>query len=208
MNDINLLPTHRVQRLARRQHTLAWVVGASIYTAVVVLGAAGTYAGTGPSRAAAQKEREEIERSIETGKGEIAQLNQRLADARHRLKTSVEVSKHPDWSILLKLLADLRDSRMVLDKVELNKVTIEAPGAKAAQAKKKPVPASRQKFVLKLSGIAQSLDTVPPFVLRLEGIGLFSSVKLLESRTGELQGRPMAMFRIECALADSEDAAP
>lgn len=208
MNDFNLLPSKHVHAQARRRRIFAWVIGAGVYVTVVTIGAVGTYAGTGPSRAAAQRERQEIERNIEAGKSEIAQLNKQLSDARHRLKTSSEVSKHPDWSILLKVLADLRDPSMLLDSVELSKITTELATKPAAGSKKKAPPPTSTRFVLKLSGLASNLASVPPFVLRLEGIGLFSSVKLVESRAAELNGRSVATFRVECTLTDAEGNAP
>lgn len=207
MNDFNLLPSKHVRAQARRRRTLNWIVGAGVYVTVVTIGAVATYAGSGPSRAAAQRERQEIERNIEKGKSEIAQLNKQLSDARHRLRTSVEVSKHPDWSILLKVLADLRDPSMLLDRVELSKVTTEA-AAKPAPGKKTSSPVTSTRFVLKLSGLASNLESVPAFVLRLEKIGLFASVKLVESRISDLNGRSVAMFRVECTLTDTEGSTP
>jgi hypothetical protein len=91
--------------------------------------------------------------------------------------------------------------------VELSKVTTEV-AAKPAAAKKKAAPTTSSRFVLKLSGLASNLESVPPFVLRLEKIGLFSSVKLVESRVSDLNARQVAMFRVECALADSEGSTP
>lgn len=208
MNDINLLPHRRIAQLARRKRMMAWMIGASVYSALVALGAIANFAGSGPSRAAALKERTEIETSIESGKSEIAQLNTQLSDARHRLKTSYEVSKHPDWSILLKILADLRDPHMLLDRVELSKITVESPSAKLAAGKKKAPTTPLSRFVLKLSGMGQSLDAVPPFVLRLERTGLFSNVKLVESRVSDFKGRQVSTFRIDCLLADSEGTQP
>ncbi len=207
MNDFNLLPERHSHALARRRRMLNWAVAGGAYIALVTAGAIGTYAGSGPSRAAAQRERQEIETNIETGKSEIAQLNKQLADARHRLRTSVEVSRHPDWSILLKVLADLRDPSMLLDRVELSKVTAEVP-TKPLPGKKKSAPQTTSRFVLKLSGMAPTLESVPAFVLRLENIGLFSTVKLVESRVADLNSRPVAMFRVECSLADAEGNTP
>jgi Tfp pilus assembly protein PilN len=208
MKDINLLPTRRIIRLAMLRRTLRWGMGAGVYSALVAFGVVATYAGTGPSRAAAQRERSEIESSIDAGKREIALLNQQLADARHRLKTSMEVSKHPDWSILLGVLADLRDPSMVLDKVELSKLASDTSPSAVPAGKKKVTSDAPARFVLKVSGLGESLDAVPAFVLRLESAGLFSSVKLVESRVADLRGRQVSMFRIDCTLVDAEGATP
>lgn len=207
MNDFNLLPAKHVRTQAIKRRLWFWIVGATLYTASITIGAIATYAGTSPSRAASQRERAEIEATIDSGKKEIAQLNKQLAEARHRLKTAAEVSKHPDWSILLKVLADLRDPTMVLDGVELRKVTAEVP-AKPTANKKKPAAGTETRFVLKLSGLAQSLESVPPFVLRLEAIKLFSSVKLVESRAADLNTKQVAMFRVECTMIDAEGGTP
>ncbi|MBU6413476.1 MAG: PilN domain-containing protein [Planctomycetes bacterium] len=207
MNDFNLLPAKHVRTQAIKRRLWIWVVGAGLYTASIAMGAIATYAGTSPSRAANQRERAEIEATIDSGKKDIAQLNKQLAEARHRLKTTAEVSKHPDWSILLKVLADLRDPTMVLDGVELRKVAAEV-SAKPTANKRKSTTTAETRFVLKLSGFAQSLESVPSFVLRLEAIKLFSSVKLVESRAADLNTKQVALFRVECSLIDAEGGAP
>ena len=62
--------------------------------------------------------------------------------------------------------------------------------------------------MLRLNGIGRQQKEIPKFTQRLEGMGLFERVTLLESQSRLLGETEVYGFRIECTLRDSGGTVP
>lgn len=183
MIAVNLLPPAYIHaRLARRR--CAWWSAA---TAVFGLLLAGAAVGLGismqrdesdpaPKIGLLEGQIREKQRAVEQAKAKSRALMTRLAAAR-------AVGVHPDYSVLLGLLAGLREGEITLASVAVaTGVTTEAapgPGSTGARAKAKPKEVPH--IELTLTGLAKSPTAVASFVLRLEKTGLFASVSLADT---------------------------
>jgi Tfp pilus assembly protein PilN len=105
------------------------------------------------------------------------------------------VGKQPDWSILLALLASTLEDEIVLRSVRLVSGAAEEGDQREAGAPN-----------LDFAGLGQSQAAVSRFVLRLEEISLFRSVKLLDTRREPFLDGHAITFRVECVLDDGGEA--
>lgn len=216
MKRVNLLPSWRLRRLRARARARGWggVLTAWCGALVLVSGAIGSL-GAGPDAAAARR--------LEAARGRVAQqqaewvaANEELAGVRKRLAQARAVADHPDWSRLLALLAQVRGEETMLESLELTRIetaAVQAVGVAAAGPRvaaalaNGAVPAAkrvRERFGLKLAGVARSAGAVTRLVLALEESGVFVSVRLIEAKPAELGGAGASAFRIECELAERE----
>jgi len=215
MNRVNLLPSWRRRRLRARARARGWggVLTAWCGMLVLVSGAIGSLEAR-PDAAAARR--------LEAARGRVAQeqaewvaTNEELAGVRKRLVQARAVADHPDWSRLLALLAEVRGEETMLESLEL--VRIETAAAQAAtgpQATAAPaggavtvqvVARVRERYGLKLAGLARSAGAVTRLVLALEDSRVFASVRLIETKPAGLGEAGASAFRIECELAEREE---
>jgi len=196
MIAVNFLPQPRRLAAQRRRRTRMWSLGCAGYGLVLATAWAAGAAGHGADDTAAA-ELTSLQSKIEARDADLAAL--RIADAgvNRRLDAARSVAEHPDWSILLRLLADLRGADVALDRVAVvqrpGKVPAEGPGRGGA--------------TLTLGGVALTSRAASEFVMRMESHGLFESVVLQEVRTrpGNAEGSPaLTSFSVTAALADTD----
>jgi hypothetical protein len=125
------------------------------------------------------------------------------------------VTGHPDWSVLLDLVSELRQGQIVFELCELGPAAPPTPAPAAAPAPPGGTPESTapartdvREYVLRLNGIGRQHKEILKFTQRLEGMGLFERVTLLESQSRLLEETEVYGFRIECTLRDSGGTVP
>jgi hypothetical protein len=125
---------------------------------------------------------------------EAAEVSRKLADAR-------TAHQHPDWSLLLAMLADSLADEVVLERCSLapaEKTEDAAAADRLAQAS--PTDFFNQRFRFELGGYARSQMAVSRFTLRLEKAGLFDQVRLVKTSRQSFLGGEAVAFQLECLL--------
>ncbi len=198
MMQVNLIPMHR--RVARRRRTAIhrWSFACACYAfalGVVWVGLASTL---NADRAAIESDLADADLELKTTKQELAEHRRDLRRVQAHLDANREVTGLPDWSLLLGLLAKQVGDDVVLS--ECNLLPVEQTVQVASPSPQKNAPAAGATISLSVAGLARSQPAVSQFVLRLEELGLFTKVKLVDTRREPfLDGNAIA-FQIDCAL--------
>jgi Tfp pilus assembly protein PilN len=211
MIPVNLIPARRRRARAVRRRLRAWLAIGAVYG----LGLALAWSSVALSGRAPADELDarllRVAEAIASAETLSAELSTQLAAARRELAAVRSVTEHPDWSILLGLVARERTQDIVLSSFELSPTEPPAPqptppGAVTPVSSPGATPVaapSSQGYILHLTGIGRQQRDVPRFILRLEQMGLFSRVTLLESRSRMLGESEVFGFRVECILSDA-----
>jgi hypothetical protein len=170
--------------------------------------------GADDGKAVLEQMRHSTERFRKAGK-EIHTLRASLTEASRQIAAAHSLAQNPDWSLLLAMVARELSDDVVLDRCSL------APVDTGADEKPSAVPAGAaraealgagevlyQRYLLDLSGFAQTQMGVSQFVLRLENSRLFESVRLIKTQKRQFMDSQAVSFRIECALSGKGDNRP
>ena len=192
MTFANLMPRHRLIATRRRARLRAWTAGLTAYGAVLVVGY--VVAGRFASAAAGDVPRmvEDARSQARTGELASKKLRAEVSTLSTRLNAARAISQHPDWSVLLGVIAGLRGEDLVLSTIDLSPA---APPPKAS-------PGRPAMYSLLLAGVSRNHASVTAFVLRLESTGLFESVMLTDTRAAESDGEARVSFQLRCTLND------
>jgi Tfp pilus assembly protein PilN len=205
VETLNLLPPGRrtMLRLQRRLHV--WTLIAAGY-GVATLGACITLAAGEPQVDRREtKELAAITQAIDSLKELDAQHKKDIAKEVLRKQGSDLVSDHPDWSILLNLLADQRGSDAVIESVEVSPVP-QVPHETPTKSKIKGQGASSERpaaYDVKLVGFARTQTDVTDFADRLQKSGTFDSVALTRSGVRVTDKSQVVEYLIQCRLGES-----
>lgn len=198
MIGVNLMPAARREAMHRKSRVLAWAVTLTAYAGA--LGAAGIVASSAVDTGAST--RTELARASEMLALRESQVKEAAAACVQldgKLMAARLVSEHPDWSVVAELIAERKSSSLVLDSLSVVPVggVAERGGKTAAHT-------------VEIAGAGESQRAVNDFIAQLEQLGLFTSVKRVESRARVMEGRQMVGFHVECALsgAASPQGAP
>jgi Tfp pilus assembly protein PilN len=199
MRDANFIPRHRFHARRRRRRLSLWIAGATVY-AVLLLGAYAScyalWAGGGDALAA---EQEAAKARIQQTNHLIAATQTELATQERTLKANREVQDHPDWSLLLMLLARSMNDDVVLDRCELKPE--DSPDERPSQK------GSAGGFRLDMSGHAKTVAAVSRFALELERTELFDHVRLLKTKRQPFLAGSATAFQIECVIGRKHEGA-
>lgn len=205
---VNLLPAPRRIARRRRARVRAWSwIGAAYLLAVA--GASAAFVLTTHEGGPRVADVDEAVARVAARRIEVAALEKELTAATRNWEAARAVGHHPDWSVLLGLLARAREGEVVLERCELR---ADVPSARA-----QPQPGRRQ-YTLSVDGIARSQRAVPAYVLGLERLGVFESVTIIETRsrppdTGTSApadpavAEDLVAFRVQATLADRASGA-
>jgi len=208
---MNLIPAPRREARARRRHlrALGTVVGA--YAAVVLAGYAVCFALSDDGAEAVARQMTRTQGEVSEHRREVRRLGAQIATVRRELAATRSVAQHPDWSLLLAVLAETLSDELVLERCALE--PIEPPPGRARDA---PDPNSpdvmtarlRRSYRLHVTGVAKAQTAVSRFVLRLEKIRLFDNVRLVQTARRTFLGGRAVSFELECTLDGKGAAKP
>lgn len=228
MNGVNLLPQSRLRAAALRLRVRRWIVGVAIYAAAM-----GAVCIAGLTHTGAAEEDTRLQ---------LARAQQRLIDAELRTQentaaaTQLErslaamkaVGEHPDWSILLRLLASQLGDDMVLESVDIQQDAEKLPPSPAAKAasdaaaaasgkpaeKKDATPAMSPggaAYTVRITGVGLTQQRVMGYASEIERLGkddvehggnpIFSSVDIKRTSSVDFAGRTCVNFVMECRLS-------
>ena len=185
---VNLVPVARREARRRRARGRAWLAAGAVYLLCWL--AAGTVARAGGSGGEQRLLREHAltQTRVDEASADATALGRELDRVMLELRAQRAVGRQPDWSLLLALLSGTLGDEVVLRSVDLEG---RPPG-----------------FVLAFLGLAQSQADVSRFVLRLEEISLFESVKLVDARREPFLDGHAVRFGIECVLGAGGETLP
>jgi len=218
MIGINFIPAARLRVRKVRRRAAWWSVGSGVW-AIGLVGFAILVAGAVPMHRSDEVARrtDAARAAQERTEKDIAKESRQVATLQRALDISTLVQDHPDWSLLLSRVGELRGPAVVLQWLEVDRVSVRpefeprpapaAPGAPApapspTAAKPKPERPIGELFVVKVAGLAQSAGEAQKFVLRLDQSGMFDSVTLLETGSAQTTGFTAMFFRVQCKVSD------
>ena len=165
--------------------------------------------GADDGKAVLEQMRQSTERFGKAGK-QIHALRASLSEASRQIAAARALSQSPDWSLLLAMVGKNLADDVVLERCSLTPVDTGADD-KPAATPASPAKAQEvlyQRYLLELSGFAQTQTGVSQFVLRLERSRLFESVRLIRTQKRSFMDGQAVAFRIECALSGKGDTRP
>lgn len=197
--SINLLPSawaarHGVTRRVRLWRSLLPVVAAPMlaglaWCRVGVLGAA----------APASIEVARLERRAADADAEGRARATEVLTLESARRASAAVSDLPDWALLLAMLPGVGDGRATLTSFTLTPQGRE-PGTR-------PPPGRVDRYVLAIQGVTPDAPSATDMAIAMERLGVFASVRLVETqRVQTLTGEGVS-FRIECVAIDGGEGA-
>ena len=142
-----------------------------------------------------------VTRELSQINGEASRIKAQLAGVQREVYSARSLSEQPDLSLLLGLISQTVDERIILSRCEL---TESPPAEKGGEAESANIGGA----VLRLDGFGRTQTAVDAFVLQLETTGVFDHVSLLQSHSQSVLGTDAAAFRIECAMQPRKAVTP
>lgn len=199
MVNANLIPDSRRRALARDDRAALWAAALAAYTLLLI---AAWFAsqqllrvstvGLERRTTAIETERASLEATIRSSRAKFAATQSSLATAR-------SIADHPDWSLLLGLIASLRGDQIEVERVSLGQRKVESKGTK---------PGAAKGVWLRLSGVGKDHRAIAQFALRLENAKLFERVSLSDARKNIAESGGLVGFEIETSIEDQSGGTP
>ncbi len=209
MKCVNLIPAGRREARARRRHLRRLGAVVAVCAAAVLGGYVACYAlDDGEGSRLLGEARGEVER-LGMAHEEMRSLRRQISDARRKLAAARMRAKHPDWSLLLAMLAGHVSDELILERCCLRPVKPGSQDAGRTPAPGGTAPGGQvERYVLELTGLARSQTAVSQFVLRLEKSGVFREVRLVKTHRREFRNAKVVGFRVECSLSGERERTP
>lgn len=205
MQSHNLIPSYRLEARRRRRRFEAWVVGVSAYAAILAAVYVGFLCARGVDADALARRRQTTAARTAEVQSQIKAVQADLAEARRTLQANETLGGHPDWSLLLMLLAQNMNDGVVLRGCSLVPHQGETEGAEAAA----PFPTSTpDDWRLQMQGFGKAVTAVSNFALAIEQTGLFEQVRLLKTVRQPFLAGQATHFQIVCDLGADHKETP
>jgi Tfp pilus assembly protein PilN len=202
---INLIPGPRRRAMARRARVRRWLTGSGCYAVLLIIAYAACITSAGNDVDASTAALERTNRQIDDITHSLSTLRPQMVEMQARMSVARNVGDQPDWSHLLAIVSATLDDEIVLNSTRLE--ASDATAAATSGARRMAVPASQPsvdsdcRLIASLQGFAKSQAAVTQFVLRLERLGLFERVEMVNSSRQQFGNNSEATaFRIECEL--------
>jgi len=218
MKPVNLIPTRRLIARQRQRHVRRCVVICASW-AFVIAGVCALGQGVVPSpsegdggTAGLPTRLERAGKELEVAQHNATSARDELAGVQATLRATRAIADQPDWSTLLALIGRATGDDVLLRTFELQPVGSSGSAQAGAKATARATSSSTTSpkgagFILSASGLAQSQLAVTQFVLRLEKVGLFSKVTLLDTGREPFRDGEATSFRVECIIDPAPPAA-
>ncbi len=205
MSDINLIPERRRARKRYQRKFHRWMHYGLVYLICLGTALGSAYAMWAGDDVALTKKLENVEARIERTQDTIHKLRQQFTLCQAQLQTNETLDHQPDWSRLMLLIAEGMRDEVTLQVCRL--VTLDDQEKSVLDAVRNPEATvatdtilMNRDYRLHLTGYSRTQTAVSLFVLRLERLDLFSSVRLSKSRSQAFLGGAAVAFTIECEI--------
>jgi hypothetical protein len=193
----NLLPLPRRRLLARQDRTAKWAIVIAFYTLILACLWLGSRQYVAGGRSGLERRVAAIETEKAGVESAIAGLREKATRVQASLATARSIADHPDWSVLLSLIANIRGTEIEVDRIAL--------GPRKAEAK--PVAGKAAKGVwVRVSGLGKDHQAIAHFALRLEGAGIFERVALSDASKDASEPEGLVGFEIEAHIDETTGA--
>ncbi|MBY0261074.1 MAG: hypothetical protein K2Q20_01935 [Phycisphaerales bacterium] len=204
MIPVNLLPAPRVARRAHAARIRAWSLGLSVYAALIAVAAIIAHLPSHGPSPRLQAELARLDQAAARSETDRTRLLTVINTQTRRLDAARAVGEHPDWSVLLTSIASARESRAVLEQIELKRDTVSAtPKPDPAVKPAKPARAMlRTTYTLIVTGHAATPGAVFEYARALEGLRVFDEVVVKDTRNASLGQLPTTRFELRAVVAE------
>jgi Tfp pilus assembly protein PilN len=204
MKSINLIPAQRRQAKASRGRIVKWGVGLGFYCIVILVGClAYRHYATGDNWGI-EGQVSKADNHLKSVKGAMATLGAGAAKSRQEFGTVEALAQQPDWSLMFDLMSRSLGENVVLQSCRLEPLGLLDKGPKGADKADKKTDNSPKPARVDLAGVAKGQSDMSDYVLRLEKLGIFDKVRLIQTTPQTFMGGKAASFRLECILAGGE----
>ncbi|MGH7243439.1 MAG: PilN domain-containing protein [Phycisphaerales bacterium] len=194
----NLLPSPRRHLLAKQDRTAKWTIVIALYAVALACLWLGSRQYVAGGRSSLDRRVAAIEAEKSGVESAISGLREKAARVQSSLATARSIADHPDWSVLLSLIATLRGNDIEIDRIAL--------GPRKAEGK--PVPGKSTKGVwVRVGGLGKDHQAIAQFALRLEGASIFERVGLSDARKSGSEPEGLVGFEIEAQIDEPSGAA-
>jgi len=210
MGDVNLIPIKRLTSKRRKVRLRIWAIVCGAYLASLAVASLSTRVLWPDNDDAIVEQLKSAAKSIEQYNSTIIELREKVAEAMEALETVGAVSSQPDWSKLLILLSNELQEEVVLNSCRLvsldkNDKNVRDHLQELLSSLPVGVLLAERRFCLSLGGFGSTQSSISQFVLRLEEIKIFESVRLTDSHRQRFGapdwiGGEAVAFSIECRL--------
>lgn len=188
MRGVNLVPAHHLTARRRRMRSRRWMVAAATYAVVLIVAWMVLHVSSGGAQRAVAGQLNDMRGKIDDTRAALDHIQPRLREALATLEAGKSIGDQPNWSILMRLVANLLGDHAVLMRFTLEPMA-DQPDQRLAQ-----------RYTLRVRGLAQSQETVSTYVLALEQLELFDSVKLLSTQREPVKQETAVAFELACEL--------
>jgi Tfp pilus assembly PilM family ATPase/Tfp pilus assembly protein PilN len=195
--SMNFLPASRRHARRRWRRLRLWTVGGLAYMALLAGGYLLALSLWGADPQAYASELDKTRANIQRADLTIQVMKRELQRADLALQAHRAAGNHPDWSLLLTMLAESLNDEVVLKQCELKPVPTSASPASAGADQSASGDAP---YLLKLAGYGRTHAAVSQFVLQLERTGAFDLVKLTRTVREPFMSDSAILFQLDCSL--------
>jgi hypothetical protein len=208
MPDVNLIPAARLARKRLTARLYIWAAVCGAYSMCLIASSATLQALRVSEDRSLNGQRATLAQQVEQDNQELLETRKELAGARIARETTRAIRHQPDWSKLFLGLSDRLGDEIVLSQCRLTTLTGDNRIVGEQWAESMPTrPLGEMlkecRHTLLLGGFGKSQESVSQFVLRLEGTGLFKSVRLASSSRQTFLEKEAVAFSVECQFKGS-----
>ena len=208
ISGINLIPSYRILAARRRLRLQQWLSISLVYCIVVVVVAAGLMRSLGQDDVELYDQLTMLDEQGTRVAEEVEQGHIRLQETKLVLAANQAVSRPPDWSPLMIMLADVQGDDIVMSQWTLQPLNRDTDLARPrtldpSAADDKPLAQTSQ-YRLDLKGFGRTQGGVSHFVLRLEQVPLFDHVSVQQIRRETFMSGRAVNFEVACMIGGAE----
>jgi Tfp pilus assembly protein PilN len=215
MKCLNLIPAPRRAARARQARIRTWSVALGAYALAAAAGYVACYAYPDTDQTALLRDTRAVTEELRDSSRQMRTARNQVAETAGKVAIARSVRNHPDWSLLLAMLADSLADQIVLERCALLPVD-PPPAAGGGAGAAGPAGASPaatpgqgpRAFRFDLAGLARSQTAVSQFVLRLEKARVFDEVRLVQTSRKTFLKADAVAFQLECSLTGKKEAKP
>lgn len=202
MISINLMPARRQEERMKCAYIQRWIAGGVAYCFVVLIVCVAVRLTAVTPNRDREYDLDEARQSVHSLNVAIQAIEAELEQGQSMLAATQDLANNPDWGLLLGFVGKLVSGDLVLREYQLEDAVQAGVINPAADVQGRP--GGSFQFVVKGWGRTQA--AVTDFTLKLERIGLFENVKLLDSNLQPVGSSSAVSFTVQCIMRDSQGA--